>query len=503
MPHSSLSSESRLLRDYLGNPFAAAAPLATAHAALVLRELDLPALVAAALRRGGARATELVLAAAHAQAHTGVEADALLDDSLLPRSLARRLPRPRADYVRIAAAAGRCARVLTTIRGTSPAIQRARRDAWAACFGDSLHHALELERVIHDHDVLILGETGTGKELFARAMQLATPGQDSGPAPSSAINAAAIPETLVESELFGHAKGAFTGATESRVGRLRSADGGSFFLDEVGDLPSPTQTKLLRVIETNDVYPVGSDTAYTVAIRYIAATHKDLEGMVNRGEFRRDLFERLAGMILRVPPLRERPEDIVEIGRHIVASYLPPADSERRAAVEGWLRSREARRHSWPGNVRELQNALRNLLLGLDPGLRRDPDQPGVGAPRWGAPPGFPRTHQNQDVGRSFAGGAPPGFPRTHQNQDVGRSFAGGAPPGFPRTHQNQDVGRSFAGGAPEPVRRLEATLRQVEDWYRAAVVERLGGNLSRAARVLGVDRSTLRRASQRERTSG
>ena len=435
-----------LLRDALGNPFEASGPPAAAPMAAALAQLDLPALLDAALRRGdGGQASELALAAAHVQSLSGVEAGELLDETMLPRALARRLPHPRSAYVRVAAAAGRCARVLGTIRGSSPAIQRARRHAWAACFGDSLRQALELERVIHDHDVLILGETGTGKELFARAMQLATPGGEAGgPAPSSAINAAAIPETLVESELFGHAKGAFTGATESRVGRLRSADGGSFFLDEVGDLPAPTQTKLLRVIETNDVYPVGADTAYTVAIRYIAATHKDLERLVERGDFRRDLFERLAGTILRVPPLRERPQDIVEIGRHFAAAYLPEGESARRAAIESWLRSREARNHSWPGNVRELQNALRNLLLGLDPGLRRGEAEPARAAPRW---------------------------------------------------------------GAPEPIRQFEATLRQVEDWYRAAVIARQSGNLSRAARILGVDRSTLRRrgadgSGRRERTS-
>jgi transcriptional regulator of acetoin/glycerol metabolism len=426
-----------LLHEFLGNPFASGHPV-SGRAAAALAELDLPALLEAALRRrDGEQAGDLVLAAAHAQSLAGLEPGALLDERLLPRTIARRLPRPRIDYVRIAAAAGRCARVLASIRGSSPAIGRARAVAWAACFGESLRGALDLERVIHDHDVLILGETGTGKELLARAMQAATPGpEDGGPAPSSAINAAAIPETLVESELFGHARGAFTGATETRIGRLRSADGGSFFLDEVGDLPAPTQAKLLRAIETNDVYPVGSDTPTSVNVRYIAATHRDLEAMVERGEFRRDLFERLAGTVLHVPSLRERPDDIVEIGLQFADAYLPPGESPRRAAIDSWLRSREARLHSWPGNVRELQNALRNVLLGLDPGLRR------VGAPD-------------------------------------------SAP----------------AWDAPEPIRRFEATMRQVEAWYRAQVVARAGGNLSRAARVLGVDRSTLRRRDGGPRT--
>ena len=431
----SASSAARLIRDHVGNPFVAARP---GNPAQALRDLDLPALFDAALRRGDpGHASDLALAVAHVQVQAGVAPAGLLDEPVLPRSLARRLAYPRADYVRVAAAAGRCEKVLARIAGGSDAMQRARRHAWAICFGDTLRGALELQRVIRDHDVLVLGETGTGKELFARAMQDAAPGpSDGSPAPRAAINAAAIPETLVESELFGHVKGAFTGASEPRTGRLRSADGGTLFLDEVGDLPSTTQVKLLRVIETNEVTPVGSDQPFTVDVRYIAATHRDLEGMVARGSFRRDLFERLAGNVLRIPPLRERPEDILEIGRELAAGYVPDETAPRRAAIDAWLRSREARHHPWPGNVRELMNALRNLALGLDPGLRR-PD-------------------------------GPP------------------APPS--------------RLGAPDAIRRFEAPLAEVETWYARAVVERAGGNLSRAARALEVDRATLRRKLGRGR---
>ena len=432
MPTQLATAAARLIRDYLGNPFVAARP---PDAAAALRGLQIPVLLEAALQRGDpGYAGDVALAVAHAQAQAGAEPARLLDEATLPRALARRLPRPRADYVRVAAAAGRCERALAQIRGSSAAIQQARRSAWAACFGDSLRHLLELERVIRDHDLLLLGETGTGKELFAAAMQEGTPGgADGGPAPRAAINAAAIPDTLVESELFGHAKGAFTGASEARIGRLRSADGGSMFLDEVGDLPSTTQVKLLRVIETNVVQPLGSDSAFTVDVRYVAATSKDLEAMAERGSFRRDLFERLAGSLLRIPPLRERPEDILEIGRQFVAPYLDRSATPRRAAIEGWLRSREARSHRWPGNVRELQNALRSLLLGLDPGVSR-PAEEASEAP-W---------------------------------------------------------------QAPGPVRRFEAPLREVEDWYTAQVAARAGGNLSEAARRLGVDRATLRRHLRR-----
>jgi len=248
-------------------------------------------------------------------------------------------------------------------------MNRVRRDTWAACFGESLRSALELERVIRDHDVLLFGETGTGKEAIARAIQLATPGPaDGSAAPMAAINAAAVPDTLVESALFGHVKGAFTGAQETRTGWLRKASGGSFFLDEVGDLPSPTQVKLLRVMETNEVFPLGSDISEIVDVRYIAATHKDLETRVDRNEFRRDLFQRMAGNVIRMPPLRDRPEDMIEIGTAFIARYLGDASVDHSRRIEAWLHSDGAVGYSWPGNVRELQNALRNMMLGLDAG---------------------------------------------------------------------------------------------------------------------------------------
>jgi two-component system response regulator HydG len=375
-------------------------------------------------------AKNLVLAAGHARATLTDEPREVLPTSLLSSAVARRLPRSRGAYLRIAMAAGRCYRTLAEIRGSSALMQRARHEAWSACFGDSLRHALELERVIRDHDVLILGETGTGKEKFAQALQAGTPGDESGrAAPAAAINAAAIPDTLVESELFGHVVGAFTGASEPRVGRLRSADGGSFFLDEVGDLPSTTQVKLLRVIETNEVFPVGSDTGHAADVRYIAATHKELADMVERREFRRDLYERVAGNVLRIPPLRERPEDIIEIGRHFVDGYLPGA--EPPAAIASWLSSSEALGYDWPGNVRELQNVLRNLLLGLAPQLAS--------------------RHQPEP--------------------------APGPRPTIPA---------AIAGG--------QASFQDCGDWYIRRVVEAEAGNLSRAARTLGLDRSTVRR---------
>ncbi len=418
-----------LTRTLISNPFdVSAASLRSADDALA--RLDLASALTDLLSDGNVeRAKLLLLAAGHRRACLHPNAPERVFAQLAPaEAVMGRLPRPLGDYLRVVMAAGRCYQVLSGIRGTSSLLQRARRETWAACFGDSLRHALDLERVIRDHDVLILGETGTGKESFARAFQAATLGPDDGsPAPSAAINAAALPETLVESELFGHARGAFTGATETRVGRLRSSDGGAFFLDEVGDLPSTTQVKLLRVIETNEVFPLGSDTPHHVDLRYVAATHKDLEGMVERRAFRRDLFERLAGNVIRIPPLRRRGEDLRAIALPFVSQYLGvKTDHPQLAVIEKWLDSDEAQGYAWPGNVRELQNVLRNLLLGLPSGI------------------------------------------------------ATKTPP--------------TTRAIPKPITAGEASLREVEQWYLRRVLNQLDGNLSQAAKTLGVDRSTLRR---------
>jgi DNA-binding NtrC family response regulator len=356
----------------LGNPFALSADEWTAGLDSVA-QLDLRS----ELERCASadEAERLMLAYGHARACRADRAA-----PIFPQIAARKiLPRPVGAYLRVAAAAGRTFRALSAIAGSSRAMARVRRDTWAACFGDSLVHALALGGVIHDHDVLILGETGTGKDQIARVIQTATPGgDDGGEAPSGTLNAAAVPATLVESELFGYVKGAFTGAGETRVGRIRSAHGGCFFLDEVGDLDLTTQVKLLRVIETNDVSPLGSDRTHIANCRYVAATHKDLGAMVADGRFRVDLYQRLAGNVLRLPALRERPEDVAVIGRAFIDATLPDGVLARtRERAIRWIESSAARRYPWPGNVRELQNALRNLLLGLDPAQHElDPPRP-------------------------------------------------------------------------------------------------------------------------------
>ena len=209
--------------------------------------------------------------------------------------------------------------------------------------------------------VLLEGESGAGKELFAHAVH-----RESGRKSGSffAINCAAIPETLLESELFGYEKGAFTGASSTKRGKFEVADHGTLFLDEIGDLSPVLQGKVLRVIETKQFERVGGTQTRRVDIRLVAATNKDLKSLVASGAFRQDLFFRLSVFPIRVPPLRERREDIPLLARHFVEKFA--AEQKRRDPIEI---SREAIdalvRHPWPGNVRELENTIeRALILG-------------------------------------------------------------------------------------------------------------------------------------------
>ena len=220
--------------------------------------------------------------------------------------------------------------------------------------------ALEtIERVASSScSILLTGETGTGKELFARVVHRASPRRGR---PFIPVNCAAIPEALIEAELFGHVKGAFTGAINARAGRFMSANGGTLFLDEIGDLPLSAQAKLLRVLEERVVSPVGSDTEVPVDLRIVAATHRNLEAMVDQGTFRADLYFRLAVVPIKLPALRERPEDILRIAELAVLRH-----AERLGRpVEGLDASaqRALLAYAWPGNVRELAHVLERAVL--------------------------------------------------------------------------------------------------------------------------------------------
>jgi DNA-binding NtrC family response regulator len=208
-----------------------------------------------------------------------------------------------------------------------------------------------------DAHVLVEGETGTGKEVVARAIHAL--GRRAA-RPFVPVNCAAIPETLAESEFFGHARGAFTGAVQERPGALRLADGGTLFLDEIEDLPLALQAKLLRVVQDREVRPVGGSVARRIDVRIVAASNRDLWQMVEAGAFRSDLYYRLRVLTVRVPPLRDRREDVPALVAHFVARF-----NERHATsftVPGEVACRPLLEHPWAGNVRELENTLEALL---------------------------------------------------------------------------------------------------------------------------------------------
>ena len=215
-----------------------------------------------------------------------------------------------------------------------------------------------------DSNVLITGETGTGKELVAELIQQS---RSRRPQPFVCINCAAIPDTLLESELFGYEKGAFTGANTASEGKLKLADGGAIFFDEIGDMSPYAQAKILRAIESREVYRLGGKRRIPLNVRVLAATNHDLEQSVARGQFRKDLYFRLNVARIHLPPLRERREDIVPLCHY----YLRTLNQHFGRQVEGFTDEVLARliRHDWPGNVRELKNLLEATFVN-DPAQR-------------------------------------------------------------------------------------------------------------------------------------
>jgi two-component system response regulator HydG len=270
--------------------------------------------------------------------------------------------------------------------------------------------------------VLISGESGTGKELVARAIHYRS---TRSAAPFVAVNCGGIPESLLESELFGHVKGAFTGATESRAGFFQTADGGTIVLDEVSDTSLAMQAKLLRVLQEKEVCMVGARRAQKVDVRVLAATNKDLFGLVKKGVFREDLYFRLNVINISLPPLRERGDDILLLGRHFAARFAKEAGKPAPQFSENALRV--LMRYDWPGNVRELENVIQRLVVMTDGDVIDIPDLPPL------------------------------------------MRFSAARENGFDRP------------------------LAEVETEYIRNVLARVGGNKSRAAEILGIDRKTLR----------
>ncbi len=283
-----------------------------------------------------------------------------------------------------------------------------------------------------DATILLEGETGTGKSLLAEAIHEASP---RAAGPFVVVDCGAIPPTLIESELFGHEKGAFTGAATARVGAFESARGGTLFLDEIGELPLEMQPKLLRALEERVVKRVGGNDSIRLDLRLIAATNRELREEVNRGRFRSDLYYRVATMRLRVPPLRERREDIPLLAAHFYAQYAPGGEPPAELITS-------LMRQDWPGNVRELRSAVERAVLLDDPEV-------------WG---------------------------------DLGDRGEAAAPAAAAAALVD---GLSFRAAK-------ERAVAEWERAYVQALIERHGRNLSRAARAVRMDRNHLRELLRR-----
>jgi DNA-binding NtrC family response regulator len=280
--------------------------------------------------------------------------------------------------------------------------------------------------------VLVTGESGTGKELVARAIHRASP---RGAGPFVAVNCAAIPEDLLESELFGHERGAFTGAVARKVGRFERAGGGTLFLDEIGDMSLVLQAKILRALQEREIERLGGEERIRVDVRVVAATHRDLDERMRAGEFREDLYYRLAVVRLRLAPLRERPGDVRELALHYAARFAAEYGRPLRWLDAAALERMEA--HPWPGNVRELRNVLERAVLVAEGDTLRAVDVA----------------------------------------LDPPRSAA--------------------SGGAVLPGYSPMLSMAEVERLHLARVLEEVEGHLGRAAEVLGMHRNTVSRKVQ------
>ena len=322
-----------------------------------------------------------------------------------------------------------------------------------------------------DLTVMITGESGTGKELVARALH------DYGKrakGPFVAINMAAIPRELIESELFGHEKGAFTGANARSAGRFEQAEGGTLFLDEIGDMPMEAQTRLLRVLQQGEYTTVGGRTPIKTNVRIVAATNKELRTLIQQGLFREDLFFRLNVVPLRLPPLRERSEDVPDLVRHffkIAAAEGLPLKHMDAGALE------RMKRYRWPGNIRELENLIRRLAALYPQETISDQlveTELGADAPVMSAP----RNTQNGAIasGPSASGGS-------QEESSLSLSVE----------HHLSALFREFGEQLPPPG-LYHRILREIEYPLISAALAATRGNQIKAAELLGLNRNTLRK---------
>ncbi len=364
--------------------------------------------------------------------------------------------------------------------------------------------------------VLINGESGTGKELVAQALHHQSPRADANFVP---LNCAAIPKELMESELFGHRKGAFTGALADRVGRFELAHGGTLFLDEIGDLSLDMQVKLLRVLQEKTVDPIGSSRAVEVDVRVVAATHRDLEKEVAEGRFREDLYYRLNVLPVRTPPLRERGDDIVLLAKHYAEKFAHKGTPITFTA--DFVDALKA--YDWPGNVRELSNlvhrfstlfagqrlSLRGVPAAMLPkGLQKLQEEKGgelsaeaaqEEAAALAAAAGGAKGNEGADGAESAAadigGGDSADVLQMFAIDGAAMSGTAGASQPARREHNDvEDIIMLAQGGAVLPPEglSLKERMAQIERAYIEQALDRAQGNVSKTARLLNLQRTTL-----------
>jgi len=315
--------------------------------------------------------------------------------------------------------------------------------------------------------VLILGETGTGKELVAQAIHQNSPRRNK---PFVALNCAALSENILESELFGHVKGAFTDATSDRVGKFEYANGGTLFLDEVGDMPLTTQIKLLRVLETGEITRVGSNDPIKVNVRIISATNQDLEKAIEAGQFRRDLYHRLKVVTIRLPSLRERREDIPVLVDHFI-KLLGKRHGKTIRVISPAVR-KKFMTYDWPGNVRQLRNVIESMIVVDYDGILDGDDLP-------------EELLEKQDGTLAMVSGlSVSGSPSGQGGVSSVLSAAVGP--------LSQPGGLS---GEPRGIEQLLGkSLEEIERFFIAETLKLTGGNREEAARILGIGERTLYR---------
>ncbi|MFM7128858.1 MAG: sigma-54 interaction domain-containing protein [bacterium] len=319
--------------------------------------------------------------------------------------------------------------------------------------------------------VLVRGESGTGKELLARSIHAASPRADK---PFVAVHCASLSSSLLESELFGHVKGAFTGADRDRPGRFEQADGGTIFLDEIGDISLETQIKLLRVLQEKTFERVGSSQSMKVDVRVVAATHRDLEAMIRAGEFREDLYYRLNVISLRMPALRERREDIFAIAVHFLNQCVNRLDKPVKGiageAVEMLVE------YDWPGNIRELENCIERSIVLADGESIEPHDLP-------------LELHQSKPRRASSV----PASLRGNPGSLASRQSPGQARTGRTSTQRALAPGlRTRVEPPPESLDEIEQEALEYERIQLLDALREAGGNRSKAARLLGLPRTTM-----------